>query len=61
MSNDELQAQFNRCQQWQDSNQWFLLACAYLERGFTMNAIHCFNQSESCRLPVATETAYATR
>lgn len=56
MSNEELKEQFARCQSWQDAEQWFALACAYLERGYAMNAVFCFRQWEMCRLPVAVET-----
>jgi hypothetical protein len=61
MSDEQLKQQFERCKEWQDADQWFLLACAYLERGYSMNAVYCFRQSEACRIPVAMETAYATK
>jgi hypothetical protein len=50
MTNAELIEQFQRCKEWQDAGQWFLLACAYLERGYVMNAVYCFRQSETCRM-----------
>jgi hypothetical protein len=53
MSNDELKKQFDRCKELQDSGQWFTLACAYLQRGYTLNAAYCFRQSEACHLAVA--------
>jgi len=57
MSNDELKVQFARCQKWQDADQWFALACAYLARGYAMNAVFCFRQSEAARcMSVAVET-----
>jgi hypothetical protein len=63
MSNEELKAQFERCTIWQDAEQWFALAQLYLARGYAMNAVFCFRQSEACRpalelslVPVAVET-----
>lgn len=55
MSNDDLKAQFERCQEWQDAEQWDLLAIAYYGRGYLMNALHCFRQADACRA-VAVET-----
>lgn len=55
MSNDELKAQFARCQEWQDPRQWELLAVAYYQRGYKLNAMHCFEQADKCRA-VAVET-----
>jgi hypothetical protein len=54
MSNEELKEQFSRCQEWQDPEQWELLAWAYLSRGYVLNAAHCFKQAISCQ---AMETA----
>ena len=56
MTNDELQAQFNRCQEMQDAGQWEVLALAYYERGYYLNAIFCFDQADKLRRPVAVET-----
>ena len=57
MSNEELKAQFERCQAWQDADQWFALAYAYLARGYAMNAVFCFRKSEAARrMSVAVET-----
>jgi len=60
MSNDELKLQFDKCQVWQDAEQWDLLALAYYQRGYQFNALHCFKQADACRVgdenPVATET-----
>lgn len=56
MSNEELKAQFDLCKIWQDAEQWFALACAYLARGYDMNAVYCFRQSEACGAGVAVET-----
>ncbi|MCZ2076183.1 MAG: hypothetical protein LC130_14425 [Bryobacterales bacterium] len=61
MSNDELKAQFARCQEWQDPRQWELLAVAYYQRGYKLNAMHCFEQADKCRaVAVETEPVYAT-
>ena len=56
MSNDELKTQFALCKIWQDVEQWFNLAQAYLERGYALNAVYCFRQSETCGAGVAVET-----
>jgi hypothetical protein len=56
MSNDELQAQFARCEQWQDPEQWDLLALAYYQRGYDLNAMHCFRLADALRACVAMET-----
>ncbi len=55
MTNDELRTQFARCQEWQDAEQWELLALAYLQRGYELNALHCCRQAQACRA-VAVET-----
>jgi hypothetical protein len=56
MSNDELQAQFKRCEGWQDAEQWDLLATAYYARGYLLNALCCFKKADACRVSVAVET-----
>lgn len=48
MTNDELQQQFRRCQEWQDARQWELLGVAYYQRGYQMNARYCFVQADQC-------------
>lgn len=61
MSNEELKAQFARCVEWQDSEQWDLLAIAYYERGYLLNALHCLRQADACRaVAMETEPVYAT-
>lgn len=52
MNNDELKQQFERCQRWQDPEQWDLLALAYYQRGYLLNALHCFRQADALREPV---------
>jgi hypothetical protein len=56
LSNDELQAQFQRCEQWNDPEQWDWLALAYYQRGYLLNALHCFRRADACRVSVAVET-----
>ena len=50
MSNQELQAQFKRCQEWNDPEQWALLALAYLERGYPLNAQRCIELAEAAQI-----------
>jgi len=56
MSNQELQVQFERCEHWQDPEQWELLALAYYQRGYYLNALCCFRQADMLRTAVAAET-----
>lgn len=56
MSDFELMVQFGRCKQWQDLAQWELLAEAYLNRGYVLNAGKCFENADECRKSVAVET-----
>ena len=49
LSNDELQAQFKRCERWNDAEQWEFLAMAYYARGYDLNALHCFKRADACR------------
>lgn len=46
MSNDELQEQFTRCEMWRNAEQWQLLAIAYYERGYFLNALCCFQKAD---------------
>lgn len=59
MSDEELIQQFQRCQIWQDLEQWELLALAYYQHGYLWNAFRCFELADSCRVPVTTETVMA--
>lgn len=63
MTNEELEQQFKRCENWQDADQWDWLGAAYFERGYFLNALHCFNRANAARqfmtLFVATETEMA--
>jgi cytochrome c-type biogenesis protein CcmH/NrfG len=57
MSDQELQDQFALCQQWQDAEQWDLLAMAYYVRGYLLNSVYCFNKADAVRVAVETEVA----
>jgi hypothetical protein len=46
MTDQELQAQFQRCQKWQDAEQWKELALQYAARGYDLNARHCFELAD---------------
>lgn len=59
MSDLELQAQFQKCQHWKDAEQWDLLAMAYYQRGYLLNALHCFREADAIRVVVAVETEAA--
>ncbi len=56
MTNKELIEQFKRCEQWNDPVQWELLALAYYQRGYFLNAICCFQRADAYRASVAVET-----
>lgn len=57
----DLQAQFQRCVEWNDAKQWESLAMLYYQRGYLLNAAHCFERVEACRVVVVeTEPTYAT-
>ncbi len=56
MTNDELIEQFKRCEVWQAPEQWELLALAYYQRGYILNAMCCFERADACRVSVAVET-----
>jgi hypothetical protein len=49
MTNLELQQQFERCQEWQDADQWDYLAVAYHSRGYNLNARACFEKADEIR------------
>lgn len=54
----DLQAHFDRCLAWNDAVQWDALAMLYYQRGYLLNALHCFERADACRarVPVAVET-----
>ncbi len=49
MSDKELKEQFDRCVIWQDAAQWDELALQYFQRGYYLNASHCFTRADECR------------
>lgn len=52
----ELQEQFRLCVEWNDPDQWVALAMLYYQRGYALNALHCFKRAEDCQVLVAAET-----
>jgi hypothetical protein len=56
MIRDELIAQFKRCEQWQDADQWDALAMMYYQRGYLLNALHCFKRADALRAAHSTLT-----
>jgi hypothetical protein len=59
MSNEELQAQFKRCEEWQDPEQWDILAMLYFERRYYLNADVCFKRADAIRAHVPAEAVLA--
>lgn len=62
----DFRAQFQRCVEWNDPEQWEVLAILYYQSGYNLNALHCFERADACRrvlaishLPVAAETEIA--
>jgi hypothetical protein len=55
MTDNELKEQFQQCQAWNDPEQWDALAMLYYQRGYFLNALHCFKRADACRV-VAVET-----
>jgi hypothetical protein len=49
MTNRQLQAQFKKCQKWNDPDQWDYLAIEYSRKGYTLNAIACFRKADELR------------
>jgi cytochrome c-type biogenesis protein CcmH/NrfG len=49
MTNQQLQAQFQKCQEWNDADQWDLLAIEYHRRGYMLNARSCFAKADEIR------------
>ena len=49
MTNEQLQQSFDYCKQANDPEQWELLAMAYYQNGYELNALYCFNQADWCR------------
>jgi hypothetical protein len=49
MTDTELQQQFERCQEWQDADQFDMLAIEYHRRGYSLNALACFKRADELR------------
>lgn len=49
MSDEQLIQQFKLCQQWNNPEQWELLAMAYYQRGYLLNAHCCFQKADACK------------
>ena len=49
MSNEELQKQQARCEIWNDPSQWEMLAVAFYQRGYNLNALYCFRRADEIR------------
>jgi hypothetical protein len=52
MTNQELQQRFDYCKWLGNPEEWQLLAMAYYQRGYFLNALHCFKQAEDCVVSV---------
>lgn len=50
MNDDELIAQFKKCEKWKDAEQWDLLAMEYFRRGYVLNAGVCFQRADALRI-----------
>jgi hypothetical protein len=49
MTNEELKAQFEKCKEWRDPEQWDALGMEYYNRGYVLNAGYCFKQADEIR------------
>jgi hypothetical protein len=49
MTNQELREQFARCLEWQDANQFDMLALEFFKAGFILNARECFTRADVIR------------
>ena len=63
MTDDELRAQWRKCEEWKDADQWELLAVEYARCGYNLNAKRAYERADECRmsqlveLPILTGTA----
>ncbi len=46
---EELQAQFKKCEGWNDPEQWEALAMLYYSHGYLVNAKVCFERADKAR------------
>jgi cytochrome c-type biogenesis protein CcmH/NrfG len=49
MNNTDLQQQFERCQEWNDADQWDHLAHLYFANNYPLNARACFAKADELR------------
>lgn len=49
MTNEELMKQHERCEQWNDADQWDALARMYYAKGYYLNALNCFRRADDVR------------
>jgi hypothetical protein len=49
MTDQELKQQYQKCQLWNDANQWDALAVEFYRRGYTLNALVCFRNADDIR------------
>jgi hypothetical protein len=49
MTDQELLAQYKQCQLWSDADQWDVLAVEFYRRGYTLNAMQCFQNADDIR------------
>jgi hypothetical protein len=49
MTNQELREQFALCLEWQDADQFDMLALEFFKAGFTLNAAECFRRADEIR------------
>lgn len=57
MTDQQLKQSFDYCKKANDPGQWDLLAMAYYQRGYELNALYCFKQADACREAVAEKVA----
>ena len=50
MSNQYLIVQFQKCEKWQDADQWDVLGMLYFQRGYILNAGVCFKRADEIRI-----------
>ena len=48
MTDDELRAQWRKCEAWKDADQWDLLAVEYARCGYNLNAKRAFERADEC-------------
>jgi len=56
MTDQQLKESFDYCKWVNEPEQWELLALAYYQRGYVLNALHCFKRADACRVCVVMKT-----